>query len=120
MREPVTTYRRLAKFSLVGSIGIVVQLAVLSLLTAIKTNYLIATIGAVESAILQFHLAPILYLAGTARFARPKPFRPHAIQLEQRADIAHGQRPADEAIQGRDAFALAARELDEHRDLCSC
>ena len=44
--------RRLARFSMVGAIGIVVQLAVLSLLTAMKTNYLVATIAAVEAAIL--------------------------------------------------------------------
>lgn len=50
--QDVTKSRRLARFSMVGAIGIVVQLAVLWLLTAIKTNYLVATVVAVESTIL--------------------------------------------------------------------
>ncbi len=52
MNRTVTAQRRLARFSLVGAIGFVVQFAVLSLLAAIKTSYLVATVGAVESAIL--------------------------------------------------------------------
>lgn len=43
---------RLAKFSLVGGIGIGVQLAVLAVLTAMSMNYLLATALAVESAVL--------------------------------------------------------------------
>ncbi len=43
---------RLWKFSLVGAIGMGVQLAVLSALAAMKINYLLATVLAVESAIL--------------------------------------------------------------------
>jgi len=43
---------RLAKFSLVGEIGIGVQLAVLAVLTAMRMNYLLATALAVESAVL--------------------------------------------------------------------
>jgi putative flippase GtrA len=42
---------RLLKFSLVGGIGIGVQLAVLAALTAMKWNYLLATALAVESAV---------------------------------------------------------------------
>ena len=44
---------RLAKFSLVGLIGIVVQLATLSILTRSGMNYLFATVCAVEAAVLQ-------------------------------------------------------------------
>jgi dolichol-phosphate mannosyltransferase len=43
---------RLLKFSLVGGIGIAVQLAVLAALTAMRVNYLLATGLAVESAVL--------------------------------------------------------------------
>jgi putative flippase GtrA len=43
---------RLVKFSLVGGIGIAVQLAVLALLTMMSMNYLLATGLAVESAVL--------------------------------------------------------------------
>lgn len=43
---------RLARFSLVGGIGIGVQLAVLGVLTAMRMNYLLATALAVESAVL--------------------------------------------------------------------
>lgn len=43
--------RRMAKFSLVGAMGIFVQLGVLYFLTTIRTNYLVATIVAVEAAI---------------------------------------------------------------------
>jgi putative flippase GtrA len=42
---------RCLKFSLVGGIGIGVQLAVLAALTALKVNYLLATGLAVESAL---------------------------------------------------------------------
>ncbi len=52
MSQPVTTQGRLAKFSLVGAMGVIIQLAVLSLLAAIRTNYLVATVAGVESAIL--------------------------------------------------------------------
>lgn len=52
MNHIVTAPGRLARFSMVGATGIVVQLALLSLLTAVNTNYLVATIAAVESAIL--------------------------------------------------------------------
>jgi putative flippase GtrA len=43
---------RLVKFSIVGAIGIGVQLAVLAGLTAMRMNYLLATALAVESAML--------------------------------------------------------------------
>ena len=43
---------RLLKFSFVGALGIVVQLAVLTLLVRWKANYLLATGLAVESAVL--------------------------------------------------------------------
>lgn len=52
MSDSVTAQRRLARFSMVGAIGIVVQLAMLLLLSAVGANYLLATIVAVESAIL--------------------------------------------------------------------
>jgi putative flippase GtrA len=44
--------RRTAKFSMVGAIGIGVQLLVLAVLTGAKINYLLATLLAVESAII--------------------------------------------------------------------
>ncbi|HEX8816825.1 MAG TPA: GtrA family protein [Terriglobales bacterium] len=44
---------RLLKFSLVGAMGIAVQLAVLGGLTAMRVNYLAATAVAVEAAVLQ-------------------------------------------------------------------
>jgi putative flippase GtrA len=43
--------KRLLKFSLVGGIGIGVQLAVLAALTAMRLNYLLATALAVETAV---------------------------------------------------------------------
>jgi putative flippase GtrA len=43
---------RLLKFSFVGAVGIIVQLAVLTLLVRWKANYLLATALAVESAVL--------------------------------------------------------------------
>jgi Predicted membrane protein len=52
MNSVVSTRCRLARFSMVGAIGILVQVAVLYLLSAARTNYLIATVVAVESAIL--------------------------------------------------------------------
>ena len=52
MSESVRSHKRLARFSLVGAIGIGVQVLILALLTAIGMNYLLATILAVESAIL--------------------------------------------------------------------
>jgi putative flippase GtrA len=52
MSGSATAQRRLARFSMVGAIGIVVQLAMLSLLSVVGANYLLATIVAVESAIL--------------------------------------------------------------------
>jgi putative flippase GtrA len=52
MSESVRSHKRLARFSLVGAIGIGVQVLVLAMLTAIGMNYLPATILAVESAIL--------------------------------------------------------------------
>ena len=52
MSESVRSHKRLARFSLVGAIGIGVQVLVLAMLTAIGTNYLLATVLAVESAIL--------------------------------------------------------------------
>lgn len=45
-------YFRLAKFSLVGGIGIGVQLVALAALVAMKLNYLLATALAVECAVL--------------------------------------------------------------------
>jgi putative flippase GtrA len=48
----VTARCRLAKFSMVGAIGISVQVAILYLFSAARMNYLIATALAVESAIL--------------------------------------------------------------------
>jgi len=45
------SHLRLIKFSLVGGIGIGVQLAVLGALTAMRMNYLLATGLAVESAV---------------------------------------------------------------------
>lgn len=45
------TRLRLWKFSLVGAIGIVVQLGVLAVLLALRTNYLTATALAVEAAV---------------------------------------------------------------------
>lgn len=50
MRAP--PYLRLLKFSLVGGLGLVVQLSALAALTAMKINYLLATSLAVEAAIL--------------------------------------------------------------------
>jgi putative flippase GtrA len=44
--------RRTFKFSLVGAVGIGVQLVVLAALTGLKINYLLATCLAVESAII--------------------------------------------------------------------
>jgi dolichol-phosphate mannosyltransferase len=44
--------RRLLKFSIVGAAGIAVQLATLAALTAMAINYLLATVLAVEMAIL--------------------------------------------------------------------
>ena len=52
MSESARSHTRLARFSLVGTIGIGVQMLVLAMLTAIGMNYLVATILAVESAIL--------------------------------------------------------------------
>jgi putative flippase GtrA len=43
---------RIVKFSLVGTMGILVQLAILSLLSRYTTNYLLASGLAVESAVL--------------------------------------------------------------------
>ena len=43
---------RLIKFSVVGAIGIVVQIAVLAALTHVHLHYLVATICAVEAAVL--------------------------------------------------------------------
>jgi putative flippase GtrA len=45
-------YRRLLKFSLVGGMGVGVQLGALAALTAIKMNYLLATALAVEAAVI--------------------------------------------------------------------
>ncbi len=45
-------YLRLLKFSLVGAMGIAVQLGALAALTAIKMNYLLATALAVEAAVI--------------------------------------------------------------------
>lgn len=45
-------YLRLAKFSLVGGMGVGVQLAALAVLEAMKVNYLLATALAVECAVL--------------------------------------------------------------------
>jgi putative flippase GtrA len=50
MSESVRSHKRLARFSLVGAIGIGVQVFVLAMLTAIGMNYLLATILGVESA----------------------------------------------------------------------
>ena len=50
--KAVTTGCRLARFSLVGVLGIAVQLTLLSLLTTLEVNYLVATVLAVEAAIL--------------------------------------------------------------------
>jgi len=47
-----SAHRRILKFSLVGGIGVGVQLGALSALVAIKTNYLLATALAVELAVL--------------------------------------------------------------------
>lgn len=52
MSESWRSHNRLAKFSLVGAIGIGVQVLVLNVLTTIGMNYLLATIVAVESALL--------------------------------------------------------------------
>jgi putative flippase GtrA len=52
MSESARSHTRLARFSLVGAIGIGVQVLVLAILTATGMNYLLATILAVESAIL--------------------------------------------------------------------
>lgn len=46
------TYLRLLRFSLVGGLGVGVQLGVLAALTATKINYLLATALAVEVAVL--------------------------------------------------------------------
>jgi putative flippase GtrA len=43
---------RLVKFSCVGAIGIVIQIAVLAVLTHIHLHYLVATVCAVEAAVL--------------------------------------------------------------------
>jgi putative flippase GtrA len=48
----VTARCRLARFSMVGAIGVLVQGTVLYLLSAARINYLVATAVAVESAIL--------------------------------------------------------------------
>jgi putative flippase GtrA len=48
----VTGRCRLARFSMVGAIGVLVQEAALYLMSAAGTNYLVATVVAVESAIL--------------------------------------------------------------------
>ena len=50
--KPCGPRLRLAKFSLVGGMGIGVQLATLAVLTALRMNYLLATGLAVESAVL--------------------------------------------------------------------
>jgi putative flippase GtrA len=50
--KPCGPQLRLAKFSLVGGIGIGVQLAMLAVLTELRMNYLLATGLAVESAVL--------------------------------------------------------------------
>jgi putative flippase GtrA len=50
--DSVSSHRRLARFSFVGSIGIGVQVLVLAALTAIGMDYLLSSILAVESAIL--------------------------------------------------------------------
>jgi len=52
MTDARTSHLRLIKFSLVGGIGIAVQLAVLAVLSAMRMNYLFATGLAVESAVL--------------------------------------------------------------------
>ncbi len=52
LKSPKTSVR-LIKFSLVGLVGIGVQLAVLAVLNAFKVQYLVATSLAVEAAILQ-------------------------------------------------------------------
>jgi putative flippase GtrA len=51
-RESPTSTIRWLKFNLVGAIGIAVQLGMLSLLTSLGLNYLLATAAAVESAVL--------------------------------------------------------------------
>ena len=45
-------YLRVLKFSLVGGLGVAVQLSLLATLTAMKINYLLATALAVEAAVL--------------------------------------------------------------------
>ncbi len=52
MSAAAATRTRLLKFSMVGAIGIGVQLAVLEALTAMKVSYLLATVLAVEGAVL--------------------------------------------------------------------
>ena len=51
-RGHTTRGRRLLKFSMVGAAGIAVQLATLAALTGMAINYLLATVLAVEMAIL--------------------------------------------------------------------
>jgi putative flippase GtrA len=45
-------YLRVLKFSLVGGLGVAVQLGMLAALTAMKINYLLATALAVEAAVI--------------------------------------------------------------------
>ncbi len=48
----ISSFARWLKFNLVGAIGIVVQLGVLTLLTSLGLDYMLATAAAVEAAVL--------------------------------------------------------------------
>jgi len=87
----LTQFLRWVKFSLVGSIGVVVQLAALAALTAIKVNYLLATGLAVESAVVHnFFWHQRLTWSDRALPARQEIRRSKAIERLLRFQLSNG------------------------------
>lgn len=82
---------RYLKFSLVGGIGIGVQLAALAALTALKVNYLLATGLAVESAVVHnFFWHQKLTWSDRALRARRATRRSKAIERLLRFQLSNG------------------------------
>jgi len=99
---------RLFRFSLVGAIGIAVQLGMLAALVAMKMNYLLATGLAVEAAVLHNFLWHQRYTWADRAGSTV------ALSSQQRLNL-HRRQSRVNALAGRMvAFARAARQPRNH------
>jgi putative flippase GtrA len=90
-RQSSVSALRFLKFSLVGGIGIGVQLAALTGLTAIRVNYLLAAGLAVESAIVHNFLWHLRFTWADRAIAAPSGAgRPGAIEQLLRFQLTNG------------------------------